>query len=139
MPLLSALDDMLVNTLAVIPGLLSRLEYLSGLRGGNDYGHWGLSRVHGEREAQQALREAHELVLAEVLRTPLRKLVEEVESACSENDRRPETYLRELYQNYPTLLPQDVGGGSTRHFSSVLHALSALATVAPQHATHPTA
>jgi hypothetical protein len=139
MPLLSALDDMLVNTLAVIPGLLRRLEYLSGLRGGNGYGHWGLSRVHGERAAQQALREAHEMVLSEVLRTPLRTLVEEVESACSENDQRPEAYLRELYQNYPTLLPRDVGGGSTRHFSSVLHALSALATAAPQHATHPAA
>ena len=138
MPLVSALDDILVNTLAAIPGLLGRLEYLSGLRAGGSYGHWGLSRVHGERTAQQALTDAHELVLSEVLRTPLRKLVEDVETACIESDRRPSVYLQELYRKYPTLLPEEVGGGSTRHFSSVLHALSALAS-APQHATRPAA
>ena len=138
MPLLSALDDILVNTLTVIPGLLGRLEYLSGLRSGNGYGHWGLSRVHGERAAQQALTDAHELVLSEVLRTPLRRLVEDVETACVGSDRLPSAYLQELYRRYSTLLPQEVGGGSTRHFSSVLHALSALAAV-PQHATRPAA
>jgi hypothetical protein len=138
MPLLSALDDVLVNTLTVIPSLLGRLEYLSGLRSGNGYGHWGLSRVHGERAAQRALTDAHELVLSEVLRTPLRTLVEDVETACVESDRLPSVYLQELYRRYSSLLPQEVGGGSTRHFSSVLHALSALAAV-PQHATRPAA
>lgn len=136
MPLLSALDDILINTLTVIPGLLGRLEYLSGLRSETGYGHWGLSRVYGERAAQQALTDAHELVLSEVLRTPLRRLVEDVETACIASDRRPCTYLQELYRNYPSLLPEEVGGGSTRHFSSVLHALSALASV-PPHATPP--
>jgi hypothetical protein len=139
MPLLSALDDILVNTLMVIPGLLGRMEYLSGLRSGNSYGHWGLSRVHGERAAQQALTDAHELVLSEVLRTPLRRLVEDVETACVGSDRHPSAYLQELYRNYPRLLPEQVGGGSSRHFSSVLHALSALAAAAPLHATRPAA
>jgi hypothetical protein len=138
MPLLSALDDLLVNTLSAIPGLLGRLEYLSGLRSGNGYGHWGLIRVHGERAAQQALTDAHELVLSEVLRTPLRRLVEDVETACVGSDRPPSAYLQELCQKYPSLLPQEVGGGSTRHFSSVLHALSALAS-APPPATRPVA
>jgi hypothetical protein len=138
MPLLSALDDILVNTLSVIPGLLGRLEYVSGLRSGIGYGHWGLSRVHGERAAQQALADAHGLVLSEVLRTPLRRLVEDVEAACVGSDRPPSVYLQELYRKYSSLLPQEVGGGSTRHFSSVLHALSALAS-APQHATRPAA
>jgi hypothetical protein len=136
MPLVSALDDILVNTLAVIPGLLGRLEYLSGLRSNIGYGHWGLSRVYGERAAQEALTDAHELVLSEVLRTPLRRLVEDVETACIGSDRRPSAYLQELYRNYSSLLPEEVGGGSTRHFSSVLHALSALAS-APPHATPP--
>jgi hypothetical protein len=134
MPLLSALDDVLVNTLTVIPGLLGRLEYLSGLRSGNGYGHWGLSRVHGERAAQQALSDAHELALSEVLRTPLRRLVEDVETACVGSERPPSAYLQELYRRYSSLLPQEASSGSTRHFSSVLHALSALAA-APPHAT----
>ena len=138
MPLRSALDDLLVNTLSVIPGLLGRLEYLSGLRSGIGYGHWGLSRVHGERAAQQALAGAHELVLSEVLRTPLRRLAEDVETACVGSDRPPSDYLQELYRKHSSLLPQEAGGGSSRHFSSVLHALSALAS-APRHATRPAA
>jgi hypothetical protein len=127
--LLSAFDDVIVNTLSVIPGLLDRLEYLSRLKGLDGYAHWGLSRVHGERAAQNALMEAHELLLSEVLRTPLRKLVYDVEMACAGSDRVPLTYLQGLYKNYPSLLPDEVGGGSVRHFSSVLHALSALAAV----------
>jgi hypothetical protein len=133
-----AIDDILVNTLSVIPGLLGRLEYLSGLKGRDGYAHWGLSRVHGERAAQQALSEAHELLLFEVLRTPLRQLVTDVEIACARDDRAPSTYLQQLYENYPRLLPDEVGGGSVRHFSSVLHALSALAAAQPP-ATRPIA
>jgi hypothetical protein len=127
--LLSVGDDIVVNTLSVIPGLLGRLEYLSGLKGRDGYAHWGLSRVYGERVAHQALSEAHGFLLSEVLRTPLRKLVSEVEIACASSDRAPSAYLKQLYENYPSLLPDQVGGGSVRHFSSVLRALSALAAV----------
>ena len=129
MTLLSVADDIVVNTLSVIPGILGRLEYLSGLKGRDGYAHWGLSRVYGERVAHQALSEAHGFLLSEVLRTPLRKLVSEVEVACASSDRAPSAYLKQLYENYPSLLPDQVGGGSVRHFSSVLHALSALAAV----------
>ncbi len=139
MSLLSAIDDLLVNTLTAIPGLLDRLEYLSGLKAGEHYAHWGLIRVHGERAAQRALTDAHALVLSEVLRTPLRKLVEDVESACAASDRLPSVYLEGLYRNYSSLLPEEIGGGSSRHFSSVLHALSALASSAEPPATRPSA
>ena len=139
MTLLSALDDILINTLSFIPGLLGRLEYLSGLRDSEHYRHWGLSRVHGERTAERALTDAHALVMSEVLRSPLRKLVEDVESACAASHRLPSAYLEELYGKYSTLLPEEMGGGSTRHFSSVLHALSALASSAQPSATRPSA
>jgi hypothetical protein len=129
--LLSALDDVMVNTLSVIPGLLNRLEYLSGLKGMGGYSHWGLSRIHGERATQAALSDAHELLLSEVLRTPLRKLSDDVAIACAGSERVASAYLDELYRNYPSLLPDQVGGGSVRHFSSVLHALSALAAAQP--------
>jgi hypothetical protein len=132
--LLSVADDLIVNTLSVIPGLLGRLEYLSGLKGRDGYAHWGLSRVYGERVAHQALSEAHGFLLSEVLRTPLRKLAIEVEIACAGSDRAPSAYLKQLYENCPSLLPDQVGGGSVRHFSSVLHALSAL-TAVPSPAT----
>jgi len=139
MTLLSAVDDLLVRTLSVFPSVWARLEYLSSLRqpeGG--YAHWGLSRVHGEIEARRALADSHEILISEVLRTPLRRLMEDAEADCVAQERQPSTYLEELSTRSASLLPEDVGGGSSRHFNSVLHALSALAKT-PRCATRPDA
>ena len=97
-----------------------------------------LSRVHGEAEAQQALVESHETLISEVLRTPLRKLMEDAEAGCVAQEQQPSVYLQELSTRSSSLLPDDMGGGSSRHFSSVLHALSALAR-SQQRATPPDA
>ena len=35
-------------------------------------------------------------------------------------------YMERFQNQLPALLPPDLGGGSARHFSSVLHALSIL-------------
>ena len=139
MTLLCALDDLLLRTLAVFPSVFAKLEYLSSLRGPDGgYAHWGLARVHGEIRAQRAMIESHENLISEVLRTPLRRLMEDAEAGCAAQDRQPSAYLQELSTRTTSLLPDDMGGGSTRHFSSVLHALSALART-QQSATHPDA
>jgi len=129
MPLLSALDDLLQRTLSAFPGLLSKLEYLSSLRHRDTglYSHWGLSRVHGDTAAQSAMGEAHGLVVSEILQTPLRKLMDDAVNCGAAQGQQAEKYLEELLERSSFLLPQQVGGGSSRHFSSVLHALSALA------------
>lgn len=127
MTLLTALDDFLVTTLAALPGLLTKLEYLSGLRDAGGYSHWGMSRVYGEEAAQGALVEAHGMVIAEILRTPLRKLMEDAEASSVAREQEPTAYLESLCRQPAVLLPDRAGGGSSRHFSSVLHALSALA------------
>jgi hypothetical protein len=138
MALLSALEDLLSRTLAAIPGLLGRLEYLSSLKLEGRYGHWGLARVHGEGAAQRAMVDAHNLLLGEVLQTPLEMLAEDSEAACAAQGRETPTYLEEL-QNKPGLLPDGtLGPATTRHFSSVLSALSAL-TKAQRNATPPNA
>jgi hypothetical protein len=138
MTLLSALEDFLDTTLAAVPGLLSKLEYLSRLRGPAGYAHWGMARVHGERAAQDALAEAHGLVISEILRTPLNRLMEDAEASSMAREQNASVYLDALCRQPAVLLPAEVGGGSTRHFSSVLHALSALARN-QQHATRPSA
>ena len=137
MSLTSAFDDFLHTTLSACPGLLTKLEYLAGLRqvdGG--YGHWGLSRVHGEAAAQRALADSHAVLMSEILRTPLRSLMEDVQVSALARDEGAGAYLEELSSRSSQLLPEEVGGGSSRHFSSVLHALSALARSQPS-ATHP--
>lgn len=128
MGLRSALEDLTETTLAVVSGVLAKLRYLAGLRRELDgaYVHWGLSRAHGEAAAQQAISDSHREVFLRVLRTPLRELKQDVETSSSSSGMTETELLDELSGKEKDLLPRDLGGGSTRHFSSVLQALSAL-------------
>ena len=141
MTLKSALDDVLAVTLTAVSGIVGKLEYLSCLRETPDsYSHWGLARVYGEGAAQQALAEAHRTCFLIILRTSLRTLRDDVAVSNREEQKPAEEYVEDLRSRLPILLPLDLGGGSARHFSSVLHALSSLAsnqTKIRPHATHP--
>jgi hypothetical protein len=80
MPLFGASEDFARRTLSGIPGLLSRLAYITSLRDEKgSYRHWGLARTHGTAAAAEAMCRAHLEVLTEVLRTPLSQLMREVE------------------------------------------------------------
>src|SRR5439155_18850286 len=92
------------------------------------YSHWGLSRVYGEGAAQQALGEAHSACFLATLRTSLRTLRDDVEVSSRGKQKPAEEYIKNLRGRWAALLPTDLGGGSARHFSSVLHALSSLAS-----------
>jgi uncharacterized protein YbgA (DUF1722 family) len=141
MTLKSALDDVVEVTLTAVSGIVAKLEYLSSLRETQDsYSHWGLTRVYGEGAAQQALAEAHRAFYLVILRTSLRKLRDDVAVTSREEQKPAEEYVESLRSRLVSLLPSDLGGGSPRHFSSVLHALSSLAsnqTKTRPHATHP--
>jgi hypothetical protein len=127
MPLQSALEDLRDKTLRKVTGLLGRLEYLASLRGpGGRYSHWGLSRVHGEQAAETALSEAHRAATSEVLRTPLRKMLQDVEASGGARGVDPEQYAKELEEHSAELLPPHPSAGSVRHFSSVMRVLSYL-------------
>jgi hypothetical protein len=133
MTLKSALDDVLEVTLTAVSGVLAKLDYLSRLREMPDsYSHWGLSKVHGEGAAQKALAEAHRIFFLVILRTSLRKLREDVAVSSREEQTVVEDYAKDLRCRLSSLLPSDLGGGSARHFSSVLHALSSLASNQPK-------
>src|SRR5258708_4208153 len=102
MPLHSAFEDLKGTTLRKISGLLRKLDYLSQLRNKDGrYSHWGLSRVYGEAAAHEALSKAHKDATAEVLRTPLRKMVQDAE-LCGEVKGGPaESYMKELLEREP--------------------------------------
>lgn len=124
----SASEDFLATTLAALPGVWRKLQYLSGLRSQDGaYDHWGLTRLHGEAAVQRALGEAHRDVFLQILRTPLAQLLEEASLSATEQELDPATYLRSLSQGSQALLPADLGGGLEAHFNSVLKALSKLA------------
>ena len=128
MVLRSPFEDLVSNTLAEIPGLLKRLDYLASLRDRDGvYSHWGLARVYGEASTQQAAAEAHRLLFSRVLSTPLGELIEELAKSATSQDPVGATYLDSLTERIPSLLPKDAGRAPMLHFNSVLHALSALA------------
>lgn len=96
---------------------MARLEYLAGLRQQDGrYHHWGLQKVHGEEEAQQALAEAHREITAEVLRQPLPRLYDELESVT-----------RMLASRASELLPPDTDPLERQHFSLIWGVMASVA------------
>lgn len=127
MALKSVKEDLQASTLRAISGLLGKLKYFVSLRQPDgSYSHWGLSRVHGEAAAQDALSQAHHSVVTKILRAPLWKLLEDVQASCT-NKQPQQEFLEELERGESQTLPPGAGVGSRRHLSSVLHALLALA------------
>jgi hypothetical protein len=128
MALKSVREDLQASTLRAISGLLGKLRYLASLRAEDGtYSHWGLSRVHGEAAAQEALSQAHQGVVTKILRAPLCKLLDDVQDSCAGSKQPKMEFLGELEGREMQALPPRAGVGSRRHLSSVLHALLALA------------
>ena len=128
MILKSALEDLLGTTLAGVAGVVGKIQYVASLQNvvRGTYSHWGLTRAYGEQAAQQALAEAHRQLFLTVLRTPLSALRNEVMISSAALQMTAGEYVQSLRNQEQLLLPQDLNGGSARHFSSVLHALSIL-------------
>lgn len=139
MTLKSALEDLLGTTLAGVAGTAGKMEYVASLRdpASGAYSHWGLTQAYGETAAQNALAEAHRLLFLRLLRTPLRSLQDDVVVSSGPLQMTAGEYVERLRSHAPALLPADLGGGSARHFSSVLQALSILLS-SPKNPSEPT-
>jgi hypothetical protein len=129
MRLRSAQEDFETNTLAAVPGLLGKLLYLGALHDGNGtYRHWGLERVYGNGVARSAISACHRAVLSRILKTPLSVLQNDVEVSSASSQLATGELLCSL--RLRQLLPKSAAPASQTHFTSVLHALSALAETA---------
>jgi hypothetical protein len=126
MPFRSAIEDLKTTTLKSISGLLGRLDYLAELRNSGSYHHWGFSRTYGEPVAQQAMSEAHRATLSGILRTPLRRMVDDAQASSTQKGMQPAEFIDDLSSRAPELLPPSPGPGTVHHFNAVLHALSCL-------------
>ena len=126
MALLSIKEDFLQRTLGSVPGILGKLTYISELREDNRYVHWGLAQIYGEEATQRALREVHRALVLQVLRTPLRQLVEDVVPSAAGKCVDPKQFAESLARNSASLLPPGIGGVSLAHFHSTIEALSLL-------------
>ncbi len=68
------------------------------------------------------------LFFLNILRAPLRMLKEDLKQSSDAQQAAPHEYAESLRMRQQDMLPQDLAGGSARHFNSVLHALSSLAS-----------
>ncbi len=126
--LLSPQDDFERSTLGAVPGSLSKLAYMAGLRQPDGrYYHWGMARRYGVENASTAISRLHSSFFLTVLRTPIARLWEEVRQAAPVRELGCSGYLAQLLKNAELMVPPDLAGGSLRHFNSILAALSALA------------
>ena len=120
MTLVSAYDDFRMRTLEALPGLWARLRYLAGLRTPDGaYRHWGMSRTYGPEATQKAAAAAHSDLFLQFLRTPLQQLAREF----SDTTTSPEEPL-----DWKLFVPGDPGGGSEKHFNSIVSALQQLSS-----------
>jgi hypothetical protein len=129
-----------MTTLRAISGVLRRLEYFGALRDrSGTYAHWGLERVHGDSAAKKAMLEAHKSLVSQVLSTPIKNLLADVEHSSELAGMEPETYLEQLSNAGTSLTPPEAGAGSGRHLNSVLHALLSLTRARRRSAIPPAA
>jgi len=128
MTLNSPHHDFEQTTLAAVPGILGKLQYLAGLRQGNgDYFHWGMARTHGEAISSLAMAEAHTRLFLTLLRTPIGSLWNEAQLIAAQLSVDVDDFLGQLRDRGDLLVPRELRGGSRRHFNSVLLGLCLLA------------
>jgi len=133
MTLLSPLEDFMQRTIAHVPGMWAKLEYIASLRlEDGTYEHWGLARLFGAEPAQRAIEQAHRNLVLQMLRTPLQILIQEAQRTAAVQQLALDAYVVELNAQRARLLPTKLGGGSAKHFNSVLLAISSLAARSPK-------
>ncbi|HET9742000.1 MAG TPA: hypothetical protein VFQ00_04560 [Terriglobales bacterium] len=136
---LSPLEDFKIRSLAVLRGLWTKLSYMAELRSHDGtYEHWGHRRVHGDENSQFALAAAHSELYVEVLRKPLREMLDDLELSAIQSAQSAEALLKAINEHRAQMIPAQLCGGAPRHFSSVVMAVSLLQQDA-QLSTRPTA
>jgi hypothetical protein len=118
MRLFGALEDFVNETLAQFPSKLGKLRFISEMRKEGRYKHWGLSKSYGDDVAQQAIAEAHSDTFEKALTTPVPLLADE--------DETQELEPLDSKMNPEAALPENLRGGTKRHFRWVLKVVDLL-------------
>ncbi len=93
--MLKATDDFKQRSLSVLPTVLEKLAYICSLQTDEGaYRHWGLSRAHGEKVAQDAICTAHIETATELIHSPIREIYKEYQQAMRRSEG-PEVFEAE--------------------------------------------
>ena len=120
MSIRTPLEDFVKTTMAAVPGYWHKLVYLANLRSSSQtYDHWGMARRYGFAASHAAISAAHSDLFVEVLRAPIKTLLEDASAAIEPEQSGQENQglsLEELWKSRDRMLPTDLGGGSVKHF-----------------------
>ena len=118
---MSVFQDFMTRTVTLLNGVWSRLNYIRELKKPDGtYEHWGLSKIYGERTANDAIADIHSELYLQLLRTPLSELHEQLDLGAQDADCLPRELIDHLVQQRTSLVPRDRRGGEPAHFKSVL-------------------
>lgn len=121
MTIKTPLEDFVRTTMAAVPGYWHKLIYLANLRSSpGTYDHWGMARRYGLTASHSAISAAHCDLFIQVLRTPIKSLMQDANSEGPTNSFYEAESLEEVWQNRERMLPTDLGGGSAQHFEVTL-------------------
>src|SRR5215510_9828313 len=111
------------NILSCLGGPLAVLDYFGKAKISDaEYSHWGLERIYGTEETQQALKAAHTAALLTVLKTPIPTLTQEIfDTTAADRSHELSKMLRS--KEAGSLIPVDPGAGLESHLKLVLYVL----------------
>lgn len=108
-------------------GLWARLAYVAHLRDDKgEYMHWGLMRCHGDDSARSAIREVHEGVYAELLRTPVSQSLKELRTSALAAGQKSYDYIERFGADETDYVPTSMLKRTQRHFLTVVATLRTL-------------
>ena len=120
----TAQADLVERTLDRIPSLLGKITFLSELKRGGEYSHWGMERLHGRADTASAISAAHTRCVLDFLS----KRFLEQSSDCNREAQRLNVPVRDLLSRLravqENLAPIDWSGGSPEHFAWALFVLA---------------
>ncbi len=119
MPLLSALEDFLQRSLGGLPTLWEKLRFVSELREGAHYRHWGMEQKFGEKMAQAAIAEAHSGLCNEMASTKLAELWLTADQAAHREELQVADFLNGMMSSAGSR-PADTQGVAPEHFEFIL-------------------
>ncbi|HYD16488.1 MAG TPA: hypothetical protein VEB03_00625 [Candidatus Nanoarchaeia archaeon] len=87
MRLLRPYEDFMSRTIASLSTRVAQLRFMHEIWDGACYNHWGMSSTFGDDAAQQAMRQAHDRIVKEIIRSPINELCGDLQDFPSGSKR----------------------------------------------------
>lgn len=87
MRLLPPYEDFMTRTISSLATRVAQLRFMHEIWDGTRYNHWGMSSTFGDQAAQDAMRQAHDHIVKELIRSPIHELCGDLQDFPSDSKR----------------------------------------------------